>query len=180
MPKYVALLRGINVGGNNKVEMAQLKKLFEDLGYSNVSTYINSGNIIFETPIKDQSKIVGEIELAIEKTFNLPIRVVIRTKENIEKIVSEVPDNWLNNKDQKTDVIFLWEKFDNKKTLDLIKTTPKIDNLIYIDGAIVWHIKKSDYNKSGMNKFIGTKVYKHMTARNINTVRKLTNLMKEE
>ncbi|MFT3751872.1 MAG: DUF1697 domain-containing protein [Paludibacter sp.] len=66
---YVALLRGINVGGNNKVEMKKLKSTFELLGFTNVVTYINSGNIVFEDISKEQVVIVNEIEKAIKKDF---------------------------------------------------------------------------------------------------------------
>jgi uncharacterized protein (DUF1697 family) len=64
MPKYVALLRGINVGGNNRVEMTKLKKVFEELGFADVSTYINSGNVIFSSQRKDAEHFPGEIEKA--------------------------------------------------------------------------------------------------------------------
>ena len=175
--KYVALLRGINVGGNNKVEMPRLKKCFEGLGYENVSTYINSGNVIFETEEKDTKKLAEKIERAILNTFKLEIRVVIRDTKNIKKICSKIPAEWTNDKEQKTDVLFLWDEFADKKSLKLITINKDVDNLKYINGAIVWHVLKSDYKKSGMNKFIGTAVYKNMTARNINTLRKLAGLM---
>ena len=67
--KYIALLRGINVGGNNKVEMKKLKDVFEALGFKNVSTYINSGNVIFETNETEMVKIVEKIEQAILKKY---------------------------------------------------------------------------------------------------------------
>ncbi len=182
MKKYVALLRGINVGGNNKVEMSKLKKVFEKLGFSNVSTYINSGNVIFEVDKggdvdgTDDASLADKIEKSLYKTFGFNIRVVLRDSKNIQKICKEVPLDCTNDTEQKTDVLFLWDEFDNKKSIDLIAMT-EVDNLRYISGAIVWNVKRVDYKKSGMNKFIGTKVYKNMTARNINTVRKLGELM---
>lgn len=174
MTKYVALLRGINVGGNNKVEMAKLKKVFESLGFANVSTYINSGNILFET---DKDELAATIERALRKNFGFDIRVVVRTKKNIDKLCKNIPIEWSNDAAQKTDVLFLWDEFDNKKSIALIKTTD-VDTLLYIDGAIVWNLRKEHYTKSGMHKFISTPLYKHMTARNVNTVRKLGELMK--
>ncbi len=177
--KYVALLRGINVGGNNKVEMKKLKTVFEDLGFQKVLTYINSGNVIFETGSKDVKKIVVNIEKAIADNFKLDIRVVVRDGKNIKKICEAVPSEWVNDKDQKTDVLFLWEEYASKKSLELIKTNSEVDILLYVDKAIIWHVNKKDYNQSGMDKFIGTEVYKNMTARNINTVRRLAELMSE-
>lgn len=174
MAKYVALLRGINVGGNHKVEMKKLKKVFEGLGYANVSTYINSGNVIFESNKKDFSR----IEQALKKNFGFAIPVIVRDAKNIEKLCKAIPKEWENNTEQKTNILFLWDEFDNKKSIDLIKINKNVDTLKYVRGAIVWNINRKDYSKSGMNKFIGSLIYKNMTARNVNTVRKLLLLMK--
>lgn len=177
--KYVALLRGINVGGNNRVEMPKLKGIFEDLGYLDVVTYINTGNVIFETEEKNNELIKKEIEKVLKDNFKFEIRVVLRDGKNIEKVCKKIPTDWQNNDEMKTDVLFLWEEFDNKKSLDLINKKEGIDNLIYVDGAIVWNVDRKNYTKSGMNKFINSILYKNMTARNVNTVRKLRELMKK-
>ncbi len=174
---YIALLRGINVGGNNKVEMKKLKATSESLGFTDVSTYINSGNVIFTSEITDIKALQEQIEKAIEKDFGFYIKVVVKTFKNIEKVATKIPNDWQNDKEQKTDVIFLWEQFDSPKTLDLLNAKPDVDSLIYVDGAIIWHIDRENYSKSAMNKFIGTEVYKNMTARNVNTVRNLLKLM---
>lgn len=174
MTRYIALLRGINVGGNKKVEMPKLKKAFESLKFSNVSTYINTGNVIFETDKKDVEAL---IEKALLKTFGFEIRVVVRDAKNIQKICKALPAEWTNGTEQKTDILFLWDKYDDKKSISLIETT-SVDVLKYIDGVIAWNVSRQDLKKSGMHKFIGTVIYKHMTARNINTVRKLNELMK--
>ncbi|MEK9159635.1 MAG: DUF1697 domain-containing protein [Patescibacteria group bacterium] len=176
--KYVALLRGINVGGNAKVEMARLRKVFESLGFNEVRTYINSGNVIFESEEKDVKKLTVQIEKAIEKTFGFAVRTVLREKENILKLAQEIPVEWTNDTEQKTDVLFLWEDFDNKKSLELIQAAKGVDVLLYFPGAIAWKVDRAQYNKSGMRKFIGSVLYKNMTARNVNTVRKLAEMMK--
>jgi uncharacterized protein (DUF1697 family) len=176
--KYVALLRGINVGGNNRVEMSKLKGIFEDLGYLDVVTYINTGNVIFEIEEKNNEIVKKEIEKALKDNFKFEIRVVLRDGKNIEKVCKKIPTDWQNNDEMKTDVLFLWEEFDNKKSLDLINKKEGIDNLIYVDGAIVWNVDRKNYTKSGMNKFINSVLYKNMTARNVNTVRKICELMK--
>ena len=89
-----------------------------------------------------------------------------------------IPDNW-DNKTHKTDILFLWDNYANKKSLGLIEPKEGIDNLVYVDGAIVWNLNRKNYAKSAMNKFIGTELYKNMTARNVNTVRKLVSLMND-
>lgn len=174
--RYVAFLRGINVGGNCRVEMKKLKVLCERLGYTNVQTYINSGNVIFLSP-KLPKTILGELEPALEHGFGFFIPTIIRSQQELETIDVATPVEWSNDSEQKTDVLFLWEAVNKKESLIEIIHDPKIDDLRYIPGAIVWHLDRKYYAKSGMRKFIGTKLYKQMTARNINTVRKLLALM---
>ncbi len=173
--KYVAFLRGINVGGNKKVEMARLRKVFTSMGFSGVSTYINSGNVIFRAGKKDFSR----IEAALEKAFGFKIDVIIRDEENIRKLCGKIPAGFQNDTIQKTDVLFLKSEFDKKGTIDLLRTNPEVDTLLYAPGAIVWSVKRSSYAKSGMKNFIGSVVYKNMTARNVNTVRKISDLLLE-
>lgn len=175
MKKYVALLRGINVGGNHKVEMSRLKKVFEALGALNVSTYINSGNVIFES---QTVPLVETIEKALEKTFGFNVQVVLLDAKNIAKVVKAIPKGWNNDTEVRTDVLFLWDKYNKKNSLGLIVANPEVDRLKYVDGAIIWSLDRRGYNKTGMRKFIGTVLYKNMTARNVNTVRKLALLMK--
>lgn len=173
MKTYIAFLRGINVGKNSAVNMGKLKSIFESLGFENVTTYINSGNVIFKSK-KDPS--IENIEKAIEKEFGFYIRVIIRDSNNLIDLNNKIPKEW-NNKEQKTDILFLWDHFDNKKSLELLNGKD-VDNLIYLKGAIVWNINREDYKKSAMNKFIGTELYKNMTARNINTLRKLVDIIR--
>ncbi len=174
---YVALLRGINVGGHNKVAMKKLKATFEALGFKDVVTYINSGNIIFSSSAADQKKLAAKIEQGIKQDFKLAIKVLIRDALNIQALAQAVPQDWGNDASQKTDILFLWDEVNQKSTLGLIKANPKVDDLRYIAGAIVWHVKRKDYAQSGLQDFVGTKIYKAMTARNVNTLRKLAALM---
>lgn len=170
--KYVALLRGINVGGNKKVDMKKLASVFTEMGYADVRTYINSGNVIFSSTKKDFT----QIEPTLKKAFGFAIEVIVRDAKNIASLVQKIPKEWSNDTKQRTDVIFLWEGYDSKRSLTLIKQKP-VDTLVYLDGAIVWNLARKNVNKSGLRDFIGTDVYKHMTARNVNTVRKLNELL---
>lgn len=176
--KYVALLRGINVGGNNKISMAELKACFVRLGFSDVVTYINSGNIIFTTDTPE-SKLVDIIEQCIKDNFGLDIPVVVRSAQQIADIVKKLSGSWVNNKEVRTDVLFLWQEVDSPDVVNEIRINPDVDELLYVPGALVWHVRdRSRINQSKMNYFIGTRVYKLMTARNANTTRKLHELMK--
>ena len=173
---YVALLRGINVGGNNKVSMKELKTLLDSLGFKNVSTYINSGNIIFESTAKDTNKITQKIEAGIKENFGLTIRVLVRDSKNIEKLCKALPAKWTNNTKMRTEIMFLWESMDSPSVIKKLKINP-VDTVKHIAGTVVWNFDRKDYNKSALPKIIGTEFYKNMTARNINTVRKLNQLM---
>lgn len=173
MTQYIALLRGINVGWNKKVEMSRLKALFESLGYTDVWTYINSGNVIFTSENDDFSK----VEKALRETFWFEVPTIFRSKENITHLANKIPKEWKNDEEQKTDILFLWEEYDSESSLSLIKSNPKVDNLLYLPWAIVWNIERRNYSKSGMKEFTKAELYKNMTARNINTVRKLKEIM---
>ena len=176
---YVALLRGINVGGNNKVDMKKLKATFESLGYANVVTYINSGNIVFEESLKEQESIACEIEEAIKRDFQLDIKVLIKNFEEIEFICKQLPDKWVKNDVMRTDVMFLWEDFDNPEILQHIKIN-SVDNVKYAPGAVLWNVEYADYSISSISKLAGTEIFRNMTVRNVNTVRKLYQIMENK
>ena len=156
--------------------MKKLKVSFELLGFTNVVTYINSGNIIFEHLEEDYSLIVSEIEKAIKKDFQLDIKVLVRNVENIAAICNELPETWVKNETMRTDVMFLWEQFDHPSIVEKLKINP-VDNVKYLPGAILWNVEGKNYSKSGLPKLIGTEIYKNMTIRNVNTVRKLHQMM---
>ncbi len=96
---YIALLRGINVGGNAKVPMADLKKMFEKMGFKNTKTILNTGNIIFDVPPSQKTTLTSltkTIETELEKTFGFPIKTHLRTREDIEKLIAEDPFKKIN------------------------------------------------------------------------------------
>jgi len=173
---YVALLRGINVGGNNKMEMKKLQATFEAIGYTNVVTYINSGNIVFETSTKGKDAIANEIEDAIKRDFQLDIKVLVKNFEDIKVINNHLPDTWVKDKVMRTDVMFLWDTFDYPEILQQI-IIKHVDNVKYAPGAVLWNVTYNDYPKSGISKLSGTEIFRNMTVRNVNTVRKLYQIM---
>ena len=177
--RYVALLRGINVGGNAKVPMPKLKNAFEELGYTNVVTFINSGNIVFTSNVKSIKKLVADIEKHLEKLFQFKIVVLIRDQSEIESIVAKVPNKISNDKVTKCDVLFLQDEINNKSILKEMPFDKTLEKLNYYDHALVWTISRENQPKSKMVKIIGTKMYKQLTIRNINTVRKILELMKQ-
>src|SRR6476661_2184057 len=89
--QYISILRGINVSGQKKIVMAELRKLYESLGFTDVQTYIQSGNIVFQFKKETDVKLAHKIETAIEKQFGFEVPVIIRTKEELEHISSDNP-----------------------------------------------------------------------------------------
>ena len=173
---YVALLRGINVGGKAKVEMPKLKKVFEALGCKNISTYINSGNVIFEDG-RSEKALTAVIELAIKEKLGLSVPIVLRSLKQIRTLHDAIPVEWTNDTLQKTDVHFLWRSIDNKDILNKVVIKPQLENVLYVEGALVWNIGRKDVTRGGAIKLIETELYRSMTIRNVNTVRKLYSLM---
>lgn len=174
---YIALLRGINVGGNNKIDMKVLKQTFERVGMKDVVTYINTGNIIFSSNYQSKMELSRILEEAIHDDFGLRIKVVVRSIDDVRGIIHAIPDTWKNDKDMKSDVMFLWDEIDDEAVLENLVIKPTIDTVKYVPGAILWSIEKKNANKSGMSKIIGTKIYKQVTVRNVNTARKIYELM---
>jgi uncharacterized protein (DUF1697 family) len=174
---YVALLRGINVGGKNKIDMKQLKQVFEQAGMNAVVTYINSGNIIFAVNGKSKTAISHMLEEAIHTNFGLPIKVLVRSFDDVKKIIDSLPESWTNDKEMRSEVMFLWDEIDDESVLEELVIKPEMDTVKYVSGAVLWSVLKKDITKSGMSKLIGSKIYKQITVRNVNTTRKIYELM---
>ena len=174
---YIALLRGINVGGANKVPMAALKETFEALGFEDVQTFIASGNVIFSAAIKDRQALTHKIEAAIKKEFGAPIKVLVKSQEELHAIVQKIPSAWVNDEKTKCDVIFLWDEINTRSILKELPFNPEIEDIKYVEGAVLWRIDRAKAAKSRMFKLVGTPLYRNMTVRNPNTVRKIYQLL---
>lgn len=173
----LALLRGINVGGKNRVEMGRLRTVFEQLGLDDVRTYINTGNVIFTAGTNTDSGLVSSLEEAISAEFGLDLKVLVRGIDSMREIGRALPDDWTNDSESKSDVMFLWEEVDDAGVLDTLTIRDGVDDIVYVPGALLWRVDRAHYSRSGMNKLVGTKFYKLMTVRNCNTVRKLIQMM---
>lgn len=90
MTIYIALFRGINVGGHNIIKMAELRNLFETMGLANVKTYIQSGNVVFES-IEEEKTLRDQIENEVEKSFGFPVSIILRTSSQLEEIIHHCP-----------------------------------------------------------------------------------------
>lgn len=174
---YVALLRGINVGGKNKVDMKRLKNAFESVGMTEVRTYINSGNVIFSSTSRSRSGLAETIESAITKTFGLEIPVIVRDLKNIRTVVKALPRTWVNDETMKCDVMFLWDDVARASVVKGLPIKPGIEELKYVSGALIWRVDRDGVTRSGLMKLARSPLYKRMTIRNCTTTRKLLELM---
>jgi Uncharacterized protein conserved in bacteria len=176
--KYVALLRGINVGKSVKVPMKQLKSIIEKIGYTNVVTYLNSGNVIFDSS-DDKDKIRKKIEIKLEEEFGQYIPTLVKTSKEMMKIKNSIPDEWQNDTTQQTYVAYLFNEVANPKLIMELPIKHEYIDIRYVDESLIWNIKREYYNKSQITKIANHYSYDKMTTRNVNTARKLAELSKE-
>lgn len=177
MPAYVALLRGINVGGNSLIKMSELRECMERQGYNSVTTYINSGNVFFKSDESDARKLEQEIERAIGAKFGFMPKTVVRSFAEIKTTLANLPKSWATNIDQKFNVIFLRHSIDSANILDELKPKAGIETLAYGPGVLYWSANTSDLTKSAMVKLAKSPLYQDMTVRNLNTAKKIYELM---
>jgi len=170
MTSYIALLRGVNAGKERRIDMKTLKLLLEHPGFTNVSTYINSGNILF-TSDKPKSVLQTDMQAIIQKEFGFDVPVLIKTKKEMKKIADAIPFDWKNDSAQRTDVAYLFDAIDSKKVVKILPLNKAYADIRYVKGAVIWHMMRENYNKSRLNGIIKTDLYQLMTVRNVNTAR---------
>jgi uncharacterized protein (DUF1697 family) len=175
--RYVALLRGINVGGRTLVKMADLKDCFDHLGFDDVSTYIASGNVLFESDEGDAAELATTIEGAIEQRFELPVRVDVVDHKGYARIVKAIPRRWVGDATWRANVAFLRPDTDAKQLVRQLEPDAAIEQVKAVDGAILWATRRDSLNRSVMRKLIGGAAYKDLTVRNLNTTLKLHELL---
>lgn len=171
--KYAAFLRGINVGGKNKIKMETLREILSAEGFENVKTYINSGNVIFETSKSDDKKLAEQIEKAIEKEFGLNIKTMVRSTDEIKNIVENNPFDGQFENDKDLHVFFLDEQMSNEKR-DLLLSNNNENEKYFVRDREIFCLLKISVLDSLMGKdYIGKKLKVSATARNWRTVNKV-------
>lgn len=176
--KYISILRGINVSGQKKIRMLDLKSLYESLGFEKVVTYIQSGNVIFEVSDKNKSNIKTQIEEAIEKKYKFYVPVEIRTNREIESIIKNSPFGAVDlAKDgAKVLVTFLGTKPDKVKVSTVLSYVVLPEKLV-VKGREVYLYCPNGYGKSKLsNTFLENKLGVEATTRNWKSVHKLYEL----
>jgi uncharacterized protein (DUF1697 family) len=175
--RYVALLRGINVGGRNKVAMSDLRQAFEDAGHGAVRTYIQSGNVLFESAAARRS-MEGAIEHMLERRFGVPLVVVVRSHDQLRQVVQDSPNGFGAAPDRyHSDVVFLKAPLTASQAMKVVETREGVDQAWAGRGVVYFARLSAQRTKSRMGRIVGTPEYLQMTIRSWTTTTKLLALL---
>ena len=175
--KYLALLRGINVGGKNILPKKLLVQAFLDLEYSNILTYIQSGNILFRSKETDLKRHAKNIEAILSNRFSIQTRAVVYTETQYKSIVNKAPDNWGKDDNYRHRILFLLGGFSPLEIMEYLgNPTEEVGTITLGSGVIYSSVSKKHVSKSVLRKFPLTPGYQQVTVRNHNTVYKIIKL----
>lgn len=175
--RYVALLRGINVGGRKKVAMADLRAAFEADGYKGVSTYIQSGNVLF-TADAPRDSLEPDLEAMLERRLGVPIVVVLRSHLQLRNVVAKAPVGF--GEDPGTyhsDVIFLKSSLSSQQAMRVVVLREGVDQVWTGTGVLYFARLSERRAQSRMSSIVGTPEYQQMTIRSWTTTTKLLSLL---
>ncbi|MFZ1518394.1 MAG: DUF1697 domain-containing protein [Ignavibacteriaceae bacterium] len=174
MPKYIAYLKAINVGGHT-VKMDHLKKLFEKMSFENVETFIASGNVVFESKSKNVVSIKKKIETELEKSLGYNVSTFIRTTKELKEIAEHKPfkESDLNNKQNYLYIGFLDNQPNKESQKIVLALSDEANEFCFNDKELYWLCRKN-FSDSGID---GKKLEKalgmNLTMRNSTTIRKM-------
>jgi uncharacterized protein (DUF1697 family) len=179
MKRYIALLRGINIRGKNKVPMANLKESFEALGVMEVKTCLNSGNVIFSSTDGNVTALTDRAERMMQREFGLNIPIFIIPQEELTDILRHAPDWWgTENKDIYDNLIFIMPSVTFSEVYcEIGEPKEGLEQIKEYKNAVFWSFSRKDYQKTNWwSKTASTNVSKKLTIRTANTVRKIVAL----
>ena len=177
---YLVLLRGINVGGRNRVPMAELRAVLEDLGFSNVSSYIASGNVLLDSDLS-AAQVASTIEAALPLAFKLDaalIRIAVLSRAELEAVVEHRPKGFGDEPAKyHSDAVFLMG-IDADKAMAVLSPRDGVDTVWAADSVIYSQRLSAERTKSRLNRIAGTPAYGSMTIRSWQTTLALLELMR--
>lgn len=177
---YLSLLRGINVGGNNIIKMVDLKACYEQMGFGDVTTYIQSGNVIFSSEEKNLEKLTVKIEEALSRTFSYKSRVIVLKGRMLQEVVEEAPKGFGQRPDQyRYDVIFIKPPLTAKQALKDIPLKEGVDTVHAGTHALYFSRLTERATQSRLSKIVQLPLYQQVSIRNWNTTTKLLALMEK-
>ncbi|HEX5903582.1 MAG TPA: DUF1697 domain-containing protein [Actinomycetota bacterium] len=178
MALYVALLRGINVGGKNLIRMPELKAAFEADGFGDVATYIQSGNVLFSSSGASSHALTDRIEAMLADAFDYVPTVVVRSRTQMRAIVGRRPKGFgAQPAKYRYDVLFLKEPLSAKRVVSKVETNPAVDRIWAGTGVLYFSRLTARATASRLNRFVVSPTYQSVTVRNWNTTTKLLSLM---
>jgi uncharacterized protein (DUF1697 family) len=181
MTSHLVLLRGINVGGRNKVPMAELRSVLEDLGFSNVSSYIASGNVFLDSDLS-AAKVAAKIEDALPKAFKLHselVRIAVLSRAELAAVVKRRPKGFGDEPGKfHSDAIFLMG-IDADESMAVFSPRDGVDTIWPGEGVIYHHRLSAQRTKSRLGRIVGTPAYRSMTIRSWQTTLALLELMRK-
>jgi uncharacterized protein (DUF1697 family) len=175
--RRVALLRGINVGGRSLIRMEDLRACVEEAGLLDVSTYIASGNVLFDSPERSASKLEDQLESAIQARFALRLRVIVRNGRELDQLVAELPPHWIGNDALRVNVAFLARGVDTAKLERDLPPRDGVDEVAVVGKDFSWATHRDALTRSALRKVTAHPAYKELTIRNLNTTMKLRDLL---
>lgn len=178
--RFLALLRGINVGGKNVIAKDDLRKCFEDLELTNVRTYIQSGNVLFLSANTKGKELTALIERGLSKRFSYDAQAIVLSHRKYRSALQAAPDTWGKDDARKHNALFTLNGITPKKVMAQL-SPPKtdIETITSGPGVIFWSVSKKHLTKTTFMKLAKEPVYQQMTIRNHNTAFKLLELFEE-
>ena len=178
MSQYVALLRGINVGGRNLIKMTELKACFEKHGFRMVVTYIQSGNVLFESRDSPSATLPRRIDDMLAATFTYRASVVLRTRKQLRNIVEQAPDRFGTQPERhRYDVLLLKSTLSAPAAIKRVPTKTGVDQVYAGPGVLYFSRLIRRASQSCLSRFVSLSIHQNMTIRNWNTTIKLLQMM---
>jgi uncharacterized protein (DUF1697 family) len=174
--RYLALLRGINVGGRNLVKMADLRAAFEEMGFDGVATYIQSGNVLFRAPRQRREELAARVESGLSRRFDTDLRLVLRTEAQLRGVVAGAPRGF-GADSHLCDVIFLRGRLTAKRAAGLVVPREGVDRAWAGKGVLYFSRLAERASSSRLSKIAALPEYRDMTIRSWRTTTKLLALM---
>lgn len=180
MDRYVALLRGINVGGKNLIRMPDLKRCFEEMGFADVVTYIQSGNVIFAAgdAAGDRAGLVQRIEAGLAERFRYDASVVLRTRDELRAVVESAPPGFGSDPElRRYDVLFLKEPLTATEAFAVLPRRDGVDEAAPGPGVVYYSRLIGRASQSRLSRVTSMPIYASMTIRNWNTTTRLLEML---
>jgi len=175
--QYIALLRGVNVGGKNKVPMPELKAAFEKAGFTAVSTYINSGNVFFSSTEKEEIDLQQQCRQLIFNTFGLEIPVAVLSRDALNVALNHAPEWWDKDTDSKHNAIVVIAPAHAASVIEVVgEAKPEYEKVAYHGQVIFWSAPSKTFSRTRWSKIVSTSAYGNITIRNANTMKKIRQL----